>query len=65
MTTNVNTREREALLDTLKVRFEQNMRRHQGITWAEVLAKLQASPERLWSLNEMERTGGEPDVIGI
>ncbi len=65
MTTNVNTREREALLDTLKVRFEQNMRRHQGITWAEVLAKLQASPERLWSLNEMERTGGEPDVIGL
>lgn len=59
------TREREALLDTLKVRFEQNMRRHQGVRWADVLARLQTRPERLWSLNEMERTGGEPDVIGL
>jgi hypothetical protein len=65
MTTSMKTSEREALLDTLKVRFEQNMRRHQGIGWAEVLARLQGSPERLRSLHEMERTGGEPDVIGL
>jgi len=54
----------EELLRALKVRFEQNMNRHKGLQWAPVEAKLQANGERLWSLNEMERTGGEPDVVG-
>src|SRR6187200_1244958 len=52
------------LLRTLKTRFEKNINRHKGIAWAEVQAKLQADTEKLWSLNEMERTGGEPDVVG-
>src|SRR6187200_2906614 len=52
------------LLRTLKTRFEKNINRHKGIAWAEVQAKLQANTEKLWSLNEMERTGGEPDVVG-
>jgi hypothetical protein len=56
--------QREELLSTLKARFEKNMNRHQGIDWAEVQAKLEANPEKLWSLDEMERTGGEPDVVG-
>ena len=51
------------LLSVLKARFEENMNRHQGHEWADVLAKLEANPEKLWSLNEMERTGGEPDVV--
>ncbi|HEY8932533.1 MAG TPA: DUF4256 domain-containing protein [Rariglobus sp.] len=55
---------REELLDTLKDRFEKNMARHQGIEWAKVRAKLEAGAEKLWSLNEMEITGGEPDVVG-
>ena len=54
----------EELLKTLQVRFEKNMNRHQGLEWAKVQAKLEANPEKLWSLNEMERTGGEPDVVG-
>ena len=56
--------QREELLSTLKARFEKNMNRHQGLEWAKVQAKLEANPEKLWSLNEMERTGGEPDVVG-
>jgi hypothetical protein len=56
--------QREELLGTLKARFEKNMNRHKGLEWAEVQAKLEANSEKLWSLNEMERTGGEPDVIG-
>ncbi len=56
--------QREALLATLKVRFAQNPQRHAGIAWIKVAAKLAAAPEKLWSLAEMERTGGEPDVIG-
>jgi len=56
--------EREALLETLKARFESNMTRHKGTQWPEVQARLEANPETLWSLGEMERTGGEPDVIG-
>lgn len=52
------------LLKTLKVRFEKNMRRHKGLEWAQVQAKLEAKPEKLWSLGEMESTGGEPDVVG-
>jgi uncharacterized protein DUF4256 len=56
--------QREELLRALKVRFEKNMSRHKGLEWAKVQAKLEANPEKLWSLNEMERTGGEPDVVG-
>jgi hypothetical protein len=52
------------LLRTLKTRFEKNINRHKGVAWAEVQAKLEANTEKLWSLNEMERTGGEPDVVG-
>ncbi len=54
----------EELLKTLKARFEKNMNRHKGVEWAKVQAKLEANAEKLWSLNEMERTGGEPDVVG-
>lgn len=62
----LSTGQREELLNTLKMRFEQNMNRHEGIAWIEVQAKLEhMSPgEKLWSLNEMESTGGEPDVVG-
>jgi hypothetical protein len=56
--------QREELLKTLKARFEKNMNRHKGLEWAKVQAKLEANTEKLWSLNEMERTGGEPDVVG-
>src|SRR5215211_6776618 len=56
--------QREELLTALKGRFEKNMKRHKGVEWARVQAKLQANPEKLWSLNEMEKTGGEPDVVG-
>jgi hypothetical protein len=56
--------QREELLSTLKARFEKNMNRHKGLEWARVQAKLESNPEKLWSLNEMERTGGEPDVVG-
>ncbi|MBN2257232.1 MAG: DUF4256 domain-containing protein [Anaerolineaceae bacterium] len=55
--------QREGLFRVLKTRFEKNMERHKGLKWAEVQARLEASPEKLWSLNEMERTGGEPDVV--
>lgn len=56
--------QRQELLKTLKARFEKNMNRHKGLEWANVQAKLEANPEKLWSLHEMERTGGEPDVVG-
>jgi hypothetical protein len=56
--------QREELLRAWKARFEENMSRHKGLEWAEVEAKLEASPEKPWSLHEMERTGGEPDVVG-
>ena len=56
--------QREDLLKTLKARFEKNLHRHKGLEWAGVQAKLEANSEKLWSLNEMERTGGEPDVVG-
>lgn len=56
--------EREDLLKVLKARFEKNMIRHNDVEWANVQAKLESSPGKLWSLNEMERTGGEPDVVG-
>src|SRR5215510_2414994 len=56
--------QREELLGALKARFERNMNRHKGLEWSRVQAKLEANPEKLWSLNEMEKTGGEPDVVG-
>jgi hypothetical protein len=67
--TNSNKKElspeqREELLSALKARFEKNMSRHKGLEWAKVEAKLKANTNKLWSLNEMERTGGEPDVVG-
>jgi hypothetical protein len=55
---------RNELLIALKARFEKNMNRHKGLEWAKVQAKLEANAEKLWSLHEMERTGGEPDVVG-
>ena len=60
----LSPKQREELLRALKARFEKNMNRHEGLEWAKVQAKLEASAEKLWSLNEMERTGGEPDVVG-
>jgi hypothetical protein len=62
--TKVSPEQREGLLGTLKARFEKNMSRHKGLEWAPVEAKLEAHTEKLWSLHEMERTGGEPDVVG-
>jgi uncharacterized protein DUF4256 len=56
--------QREELLGALKARFEKNMNRHKDLEWPKVQEKLEANPEKLWSLNEMERTGGEPDVVG-
>ncbi len=59
----LSSEQREEILGVLKARFEKNMNRHEGIEWAKVQAKLETNTEKLWSLNEMERTGGEPDVI--
>lgn len=61
---NLSAGQREELLGALKARFEKNMGRHKGLDWSKVQAKLEAATEKLWSLNEMERTGGEPDVVG-
>src|SRR4029079_8436593 len=60
----MKAKQRQELLRTLKARFEKNMNRHKGLEWAKVQAKLEVNAEKLWSLNEMERTGGEPDVVG-
>jgi len=60
----LSSAQHEELLKTLKVRFEKNMNRHKGLEWAKVQAKLEANPEKLWVLDEMEITGGEPDVVG-
>jgi hypothetical protein len=60
----LSPKQREELFQGLKDRFEKNMDRHKDLDWAKVQAKLKANPEKLWSLNEMERTGGEPDVVG-
>lgn len=60
----LNAATAKALLNTLQTRFEKNMSRHKGIEWTAVEAKLEASSEKLWSLNEMEITGGEPDIVG-
>lgn len=61
----LSLQQREELLSILKARFENNQNRHQGLTWNDVQAKLEASPNKLWSLDAMEKTGGEPDVIGF
>ena len=60
----LSPKQREDLLKAFKVRFEKNMNRHKGLEWAKVQARMEASAEKLWSLNEMETTGGEPDVVG-
>jgi hypothetical protein len=60
----LKAKQREELLGALKARFEKNLNRHKGLAWAKVQARLEARPEKLWSLHEMERTGGEPDVVG-
>jgi hypothetical protein len=60
----LSSAQREELISALKARFEKNMKRHKGIEWARVQAKLEADARKLWSLSEMERTGGEPDVVG-
>ena len=60
----LSPKQREELLKALQARFEKNMNRHTGLEWAKVQARLEANAEKLWSLNEMERTGGEPDVVG-
>jgi hypothetical protein len=60
----LSSEQRIKLLGALKARFERNMNRHKGLEWAQVQAKLEANAEKLWSLSEMERTGGEPDVVG-
>ncbi|AIY73787.1 DUF4256 domain-containing protein [Bacillus anthracis] len=67
MTENKNelsVEQREELIKVLQARFEKSMNRHEGLEWAKVEVKLNANPEKLWSLNEMEVTGGEPDVVG-
>lgn len=60
----LSPKQSEELFKTLKARFEKNMKRHKGVEWAKVQARLESNPEKLWSLQEMERTGGEPDVVG-
>lgn len=62
---NLSPKQQEELLSALKARFEKNMQRHKGSEWVKVEAKLEVAPEKLWSLNEMETTGGEPDVVGF
>ena len=60
----LSAKQREELLNTLKARFQKNMNRHKGLEWAKVQGTLEANTAKLWPLNEMERTGGEPDVVG-
>jgi hypothetical protein len=61
----LSSAQREQLLGVLKARFEKNMNRHKGLEWPKVQARLERNGEKLWSLNEMESTGGEPDVVGL
>lgn len=63
-TNTLTTEQSQELINTLKIRFEKNMSRHEGIEWKKVQEKLESNPKKLWSLNEMERTDGEPDVVG-
>ena len=60
----LSKKQREEILKALQARFENNMNRHKGLEWAKVQAKLEANAKKLWSLSEMERTGGEPDIVG-
>src|SRR5438067_356844 len=60
----LSAKQRDELIATLKSRFEKNVNRHKGLDWRDIQAALSTSAEKLWSLNEMERTGGEPDVVG-
>jgi hypothetical protein len=60
----LSPKQREELLSALKARFEKNKNRHKSLDWAKVQAKLEANPDKLWSLHEMDKTGGEPDVVG-
>jgi hypothetical protein len=60
----LSPKQREELFKALKARFEKNLNRHKGLEWAKVQARLETNADKLWSLNEMERTGGEPDVVG-
>jgi hypothetical protein len=64
-TKKLSPQQNEELLKTLKLRFEKNSKRHKGLEWAKVQARLEAAPGKLWSLDEMETTGGEPDVVGL
>lgn len=64
-TRELSLEERDELFDTLRARFMKNMKRHQGFEWKDIQLKLEAKPEKVWSLNEMERTGGEPDVLAF
>ena len=61
----LSSKQRDDLLSALKARFEKNMDRHRGLEWAKIRAKLESDGEKLWSLNEMDRTGGEPDVVAF
>ena len=61
----LSPKENQELIKTLKIRFEKNMNRHKSIDWAKVQARLEANSDKLWSLNEMEKTGGEPDVVSF
>ena len=63
--TSLSPEQAEALIGVLQDRFEKHMERHKGLTWQQVQARLEANPERLWTLSEMERTGGEPDAVGM
>ena len=63
--TELTVEQREQLLEVVKARFEKNMHRHEGLEWDKVQKKLAANPDKLWSLHEMERTGGEPDIIEL
>ncbi|HUN05397.1 MAG TPA: DUF4256 domain-containing protein [Aggregatilineales bacterium] len=64
-TMKLSAKQRDELLALLKIRFEKNMKRHHGLDWSAIQTKLESQPDKLWSLAEMERTGGEPDVTGI
>ncbi|HPU95087.1 MAG TPA: DUF4256 domain-containing protein [Candidatus Gracilibacteria bacterium] len=61
----LSSKQQEELLKTLKARFEKNINRHEGLDWDKVLVRLKTKSEKMWSLNEMENTGGEPDVVGM
>jgi hypothetical protein len=61
----LSSEQREELLDLLRVRFEKNMKRHKGLEWSKIQTRLESKPEKLWSISEMEMSGGEPDVVGF